>query len=223
MAASLPFSMLGSVIPSMTNVAPIVFMSGPVSMSGGCWSRRGVTRRSRWHAAAGAGERTAGTGRAATFTFKRGLRALRIIALIFAAGAATGGVFALRGNIDAGALGAASGAVALSFWFAIWLNSRSRYRVDAHGISKRVFLRETTIPWRDVTDIFTGTTRIGLWATRMQYEICGVGSATREITFPHTLTGASELRALVERATGQQFGGSTANRRRFDVAEQRRR
>ena len=101
-----------------------------------------------------------------------------------------------------GGLGLAAAIMALTFAFANWFAGRVHIRVDGSGIHGRVLWREHGIAWRDVAELRLRYVVIGVGVRLVYYS---VRSSTREVAFPSSMTGASDLRTTIERATGLTY------------------
>ena len=97
------------------------------------------------------------------------------------------------------ALGISATIMSLTFLFSNWYSTRVSLRVDDAGLHTRVLLREHTLAWRDVSAVSLRYVFMGMGLRLVYY--C-VHSPAREVAFPSSLTGAPELRATIEAATG---------------------
>jgi len=104
---------------------------------------------------------------------------------------------------ETGGLGMGAAIIAVTFAFSNWFSGRVRLRVDNVGVHGRVLFLEHTVPWRDVSALTLRYVFIPGFSIRLVYY--SVRSPTREVSFPSSMQGADDLRATIERATGETW------------------
>ena len=123
---------------------------------------------------------------------------LAVIALVLALLAGAG-----VSPAETGGLGIGAGIIAVTFAFSNWFSGRVRLRVDNVGVHGRVLFVEHTVPWRDVSALTLRYVFMPGFSIRLVYY--SVRSPTHEVSFPSSMQGADDLRATIERATGETW------------------
>jgi hypothetical protein len=138
------------------------------------------------------------------FRHKSGKRLLLFALPLCGCAVILGGILWFTGSRAGGLSLVLSGTIlGVSLTLFTWLGSRMHYRVDPQGIHTRIFLREKSIPWTRVCDLFLRYQFMpGLGQSWVYYCILSPGCV---IAFPHTLVSASELRDIIEHAAGMRW------------------
>lgn len=102
-----------------------------------------------------------------------------------------------------GALALSSGIMALTFAFSLWFSGRVRLRIDQVGVHGRTMFREQTVRWPDVVSLDLRYLIFPSKSVRVVY-YC-VRSPNREVAFPSSMRGATDLRTAIEAATGVRW------------------
>lgn len=196
--ATLPLFALGDSHPWLIEVAPFVFVIGAgVSLA------RMLLPRPSGGAAPAPWLHEGPLVRVAPrlFEYRKGRRVLATLVTIAAIAAVAGVVIWLGGSEVGLALAVVAASVGASMGLALAIGVRHQLRVDAHGIHQRTLFGSRTVPWCEVSDLFSRTYAYRTW---QQVAYC-VSSPSRVVSFSPEIGDAAELVAIVEAATGMQW------------------
>jgi hypothetical protein len=138
------------------------------------------------------------------YGFRRGTKWLRGITLLCGVACMAGIILRLSGFVVAGlTLAYSAGIMGLTIGFCMWFNARLHFRIDGFGMHSRVLFGEKSIPWEELGCL---TLRYLVFpGFGSNYVYYCVLSPSKEISFPNSMTGADELRGLIEQASGQKW------------------